>query len=855
MTVPTTPPDSQSGDHTLIRPQSARARAHRSPDTLANSAAEPSVSAPANRPALAPTNPATPGADHEPGAHGGRPVGKVVSFGAATLVLAALVAALLAHGNSSRSFTFRDDKAWLVNNDRGSVALVDGATGRPEFEMRFDGAAGDDLQVVQGPEGVFVLNRTTGEITRIDQAGMDTSGSIAANEADEPLLAIGGGKAYLVLKATGRVQQIDPDSPNLAPIGPPVELGGLVSVAVVDDRGRLAAAMPGAGRVRWVEEDRQIGDIEVGGAGGALRVSLVDRTVVAIDHTRATVAVVTPTQVERSFKLDLPTDGEIQLAEAMTGDRVWVLQMPSARLAGVRLTDGDTRTVELTFALGHPLGGPLPNGRFVYIPDLDQGTLLKVEADSGAFVDIVPVAADPVGRPPEGAGRTDRRFDAFVKDGKVWGNDPESDQAVVIDRDGNVDRVEKYRPGLPTNDPTDGIGIPPDTTPPVTPSIAPPTTTPPGKPAEPDPPIDRVPPSNPDRTLLDPGLGQITPPDSLPDAIPGTIPGDVTKPTTPPTDPGPNTPPPAAGLPTAPGGVSASAGDQRATVSWLPALDNGSPLLRYVVTSSAGTNLEIAAGTTTTVVTGLTNGTPITFRVRAVNAIGDGPDGSAAPVTPSAELPLAPVSIGVAMVAVPLGATDPDEVAPNVTWAAPTGGPAPTGYRVGCRTPSDPVGTVLPVVTGPTLQATVTGLPGGVAYRCFVAAVNADGNEGPRVETDTATLYSPYHRAIAVNMTSDLSVDSNDLSITWDPPADNGGSGIVWYEVCYTDQGASSEACFKTFGTQYTFSSLAFGDYSVRIHAVTGASQVVKIIGADRIVVITSTPLSTTTTGPPVTPP
>ncbi len=766
---------------------------------------------------------------------------KVVSFGAATVLLAALVIGVLAQGNSSRSFSFRDDKAWLVNTDRGSVALVDGATGRPEFEMRFAGAAGDDLQVIQGPEGVFVLNRNTGEITRIDQAGMDTSGSIATNEADEPLLAIGGGKAYLVLKATGRVQRIDPESPTLAPIGPAVELGGPVSAAVVDDRGRLAAALPGTGRVRWVEDDRQLGDVEVGGAGGALRVSLVDRMVVAIDHTRARVAVVSPSQVDRSFTLDLPTDGAIQLAEAMTGDRVWVLQMPSARLAGVRLSDGDTRTVELSFALGHPLGSPLPNGKFVYIPDLDQGTLLKVDSDSGAFVDVVPLAAAPTdGSSP---GRTDRVIDAFVKDGKVWGNDPASDQAVVIDRDGKVDRVEKYRPGLPSNDPADQVAIAPVTIPPVTtpppstPPTAPPRTEPePSKPDDPSRPDPDTKPTVP--PVFDPGAGQI----GAPDRTPGTDPNpDTGTPTPPPTtDPDPDVPPPAAGLPSAPGGVSASAADNQATVSWLPALDNGSPLLRYVVTSSAGTNLEFGPTVTTTLVTGLTNGTPITFRVHAVNAIGIGPNGSASPVTPSAEIPLAPASISVTMIAVAIGDPNPDEVAPNLTWAAPTSGPAPASYRVGCRVPADPVGVSIPILSLAILEASVKGLPGGVGYRCFVAAVNADGTAGPRTETDVSTLYTPYHRASAVTLTSDLAVDSSDPSITWDPPTDNGGSGIVWYMVCFVSEGATTESCNKTFGTQFNFPPLATGSYTARVYAVTGASQIVKLNGADLPMIITS---------------
>src|SRR5690606_37390602 len=112
-------------------------------------------------------------------------------------------------------------------------------------------------------------------------------------------------------------------------------------------------------------------------------------------------------------------------------------------LAGVPLTGGEPRILKLEFAQGDELGAPLPNGSYVYVPNFDQGALLKVDAQTGAFVDVIKVGDDT------------KEFEAFVENGRVWGNDPVGGTAVVIDRDGNVRNVEKYKPGIPSNDALD----------------------------------------------------------------------------------------------------------------------------------------------------------------------------------------------------------------------------------------------------------------------------------------------------------------------------------------------------------------------------------------------------------------
>ena len=66
-------------------------------------------------------------------------------------------------------------------------------------------------------------------------------------------------------------------------------------------------------------------------------------------------------------------------------------------------------------------------------------------------------------------------------------------------------------------------------------------------------------------------------------------------------------------VPDAPTGVSASAGNASATVTWIAPFDGGSALTGYTVTSSGGQTVTVGAGATSAAVSGLTNGTSYTF--------------------------------------------------------------------------------------------------------------------------------------------------------------------------------------------------------------------------------------------------
>lgn len=98
---------------------------------------------------------------------------------------------------------------------------------------------------------------------------------------------------------------------------------------------------------------------------------------------------------------------------------------------------------------------------------------------------------------------------------------------------------------------------------------------------------------------------------------------------------------PIATAPEAPTGLTATAGDGSATVTWTRPDDGGSTITGYTVTSTPGglTRTVTGADTLTTTLTGLTNGTDYTFTVVATNAIGDSATSLPSPAVTPAGVP------------------------------------------------------------------------------------------------------------------------------------------------------------------------------------------------------------------------
>ena len=227
-------------------------------------------------------------------------------------------------------------------------------------------------------------------------------------------------------------------------------------------------------------------------------------------------------------------------------------------------------------------------------------------------------------------------------------------------------------------------------------------------------------------------------------------------------------------LPTAVAGIAL---DRQVNLSWTAPDNGGSPITGYRVTpylgGAAQTPITFSSTGTTQSVTGLTNGTPYTFTVAAINAIGTGSASIPSNTIVPATMPAAPASVTAV-------ASGSGQAA--VSWTAPSnGGSAITGYTV----TASPGG--IRQTAGPgALSATVSGLSNFTAYTFSVAAANSAGT-GPSSPSSNAvtplpgvalTLTTAQIQSYFLNSANDgaftswVEIDPTNLRVTAAPTSD-----------------------------------------------------------------------------------
>jgi Fibronectin type III domain len=177
-------------------------------------------------------------------------------------------------------------------------------------------------------------------------------------------------------------------------------------------------------------------------------------------------------------------------------------------------------------------------------------------------------------------------------------------------------------------------------------------------------------------------------------------------------------------VPGAPTGLTATAGNGIATLSWSPPSSAGSsPVDNYFIaagTSPSATDITDSVGGHTAAISGLTNGTTYYFRVYAQNAYGPGAPATVT-VTPHGPgfVPGAPAGLKTS--------TGDGFIA--LSWSAPasTGGSPVTGYHVYAGQNSQAVARQF-TTAGTSYR--ITDAENGSRYFIKVAAFNAAG-EGP----------------------------------------------------------------------------------------------------------------------------
>jgi hypothetical protein len=176
-------------------------------------------------------------------------------------------------------------------------------------------------------------------------------------------------------------------------------------------------------------------------------------------------------------------------------------------------------------------------------------------------------------------------------------------------------------------------------------------------------------------------------------------------------------------VPGAPLNVVASPGVRNVAVTFAaPSTDGGSPILSYTATCApvgSGATRSSSGPASPLVVGSLSAGIRYRCRVRATNAVGNGPFSANSAAVKPFNLPGAPRKVTAARAA---------GRAVKVTWAAPksNGGSPITSYTATCTAARGATGTATRSGAGGG-KVTVTGLTGRTRYTCRVRARNAGG--------------------------------------------------------------------------------------------------------------------------------
>ena len=223
--------------------------------------------------------------------------------------------------------------------------------------------------------------------------------------------------------------------------------------------------------------------------------------------------------------------------------------------------------------------------------------------------------------------------------------------------------------------------------------------------------------------------------------------------------------------PASPTGLFATVGNSQANVSWDNPNDNTITRYEYRI-SSSGSWVQIIGSvpnTTTVLVVGLTNDISVTIYLRAVNDNGNGSTSSIS-VTPNSSIPSRPERFDA----------DSQSSGVVITWDPPSdnGGSAITGYEIWRLSSGGSWAeiTTVGIVDTYTDQETLTL---GQRYRYVSRARNKNGTGTWSVIV--AVIINPELPSAPRRFQADS--QSSGVVMSWDVPADNGGSGITGYEV------------------------------------------------------------------------
>ncbi|OLB76690.1 MAG: hypothetical protein AUI14_17965 [Actinobacteria bacterium 13_2_20CM_2_71_6] len=391
----------------------------------------------------------------------GRRLSAVLSLVVTVAGVGVLVVLGAGNGYPATHPRLQSGSAWLASSGVGQLTLLDGSSAEVAAQVQV-APRGDRIAAVQQGANAYAVNRSTGSIRRVDGATFDVSApATPVPDARGGLQAFAGRSALYALD-TERGVLTSADARTLADRGPPVSLAARVTpeATTLDDAGRLWVLDNVTGDLFWIEEDGRR-HVRHGAAqpGGSLLVTAGGAPVVVDTRGRTATSIDPPSgNPRRTVALDLRPDDRLQVSGSRDAARLYLV---AAR--GVLVVCDLTATAcaqAVPLGTGGDFGTAVETGGRVFVPDYTTGRVWIVDLQQSRVV-AQPQVLSPA-----------TRFQLLTRDGVVFFNDPDSEQAGVLRLDGGVRPIAKYDPKDPGKG-LSGKGTAGDTPPSPDPTNAP----------------------------------------------------------------------------------------------------------------------------------------------------------------------------------------------------------------------------------------------------------------------------------------------------------------------------------------------------------------------------------------------
>lgn len=362
----------------------------------------------------------------------------------AGVVLAGIVLIGNQGANPAQNMRLLSGAAWLPSSRVGQVTLLDGSSAEVSAQVQV-APVGDVLQLAQQGSDVYTVDQSAGTIRRVDGATFDASPpETPVPGAGSGLMAFAGPKSlYAVDARRGVMVSADPKTgkatSDLRSMAAQIAPG----TAGIDDRGQLWVVDDSSGDLYWAnggdDPKHKAKAVQPGRSllaiakGQPVVVDTTDRRVFAVDQDTG--------DAVNPISIDVRPNEEVQVSGAPNDQRVYVVTTRSVLTICDLLKKKSCDEVVPLANASSRLGAAVEAGNRVFVPDYTTGQVYIVDFAAGRVV-ASPKVLD-----------TGKQFQLINRDGQVFYNDPDNEQAGVIKLDGQVVPTRKYDP----NDPKKGL--------------------------------------------------------------------------------------------------------------------------------------------------------------------------------------------------------------------------------------------------------------------------------------------------------------------------------------------------------------------------------------------------------------